>query len=141
MEKLKRKTQVVIIVLTPLFLCACLSFNIIENVKDPSRYFKKAHRQIEEIHKQYPNREGRPHHINLLIYDGSDRDLIELTVPLWLADGCVDLGKSMAEIEHESDFDEKYDFDWEAIEDLGQLGPGLLVEIEDEKDRILIWLQ
>ena len=141
MERPKRKVQIIVIVLVPLFLSACLCIKIAENVKNPSPYFKRAYRQIEEIQRHYPNREGRPHHIHLLIYDGSDRDVIEITAPLWLVNGCIDLGMSVAERENEFDFEERYDFDWEAIRDLGQIGPGLLVEVDDEDGRVLIWLK
>jgi len=141
MEKLKRMAQVAGIVLIPFFLSACFSLNIVENVKNPSRYFKKAYRQIEEIHRHNPNREGRAQHLHLLVYDGSDHQIVEITVPLWLVNDCVNLSEEIAEIGKEVDFEERYDFDWRGIEDLEEIGPGLLVEIDDEESRILIWLE
>ena len=35
----------------------------------------------------------------------------------------------------------KYDFEWEALRDLGKIGPGLLVEVVSEDDQVLVWLK
>lgn len=141
MEKLKRKTQIVAVIFLSLLLSACFNLRIIENVKNPDRYFRKAYREIEDIHRNNPEREGSPQHIYVLIYDGSDRNLIQVTAPLWLVNGCMDLGMEIAEKDY--DFEERYDFDWRGLKDLGQVGPGLLVEVVDSEDetKILIWLK
>ena len=141
MEKLKRRTQIIAAVLIPLFVSACFNLQIIKNVKKPDRYFKKAHREIEGIHRNNPDREGRPHKIHVLIYEGSDRNLIQVTAPLWLVNGCMDFGAESAE--NDFDFEDRFDFDWKGLENLGQVGPGLLVEVNDleEKTKILIWLK
>ncbi len=141
METLKRKARIAGLILAPFLLIACLNIAVVEDVKNPDRYFKRAYSQIEEIHRQYPNREKRAHRLHLLVYDSSDQDLIRITAPLWLVNGCLDLGMKAAENGDDFDFEERYDFDWRAIKDLGKFGQGLLVEIEDEKDKILIWLQ
>jgi hypothetical protein len=143
MEKLKRRTQIIAAVLIPLFVSACFNLQIIKNVKKPDRYFKKAQREIEGIHRNNPDREGRPHKIHVLIYEGSDRDLIQISAPLWLVNRCMDFGAGIAENDNEFDFEDRFDFDWRGLKNLSQVGPGLLVEVHDieEETKILIWLQ
>jgi hypothetical protein len=143
MEKLKRRTQIIAAVLIPLFVSACFNLQIIKNVKKPDRYFKKAYREIEGIHRNNPDREGRPRKIHVLIYEGSDRNLIQVTAPLWLVNGCMDFGADIAENDNDFDFEDRFDFDWSELKNLGQVGPGLLVEVNDleEKTKILIWLK
>lgn len=140
MEKIKRTGQIATIVLLPLLLSACFAVRVIEDVKNPDRYFKKAYRQIDRIHKDHPNREGRPHKIYVLIYDESDRKLVKVVAPFWLVDVCMDIGEEVGN-KDEFGLEERYDFDWKGLEDLEEIGPGLLVEIEDEKNKILIWIE
>lgn len=137
----KRKTQIAAIVFLVFFLSACLNVRVIENVKNPERYFEKAYRQIEEIHLRYPDRERRPDTVHILIYEGKENKIIKISTPLWLVNGCMDLGMLAAEKESEIDFEDRYDFDLSEIKDLSRIGSGLLVEVEDEKNKILIWLK
>ncbi|UCC39148.1 MAG: hypothetical protein JSV96_15290 [Candidatus Aminicenantes bacterium] len=141
MRIFKRKTQIVAIVFLVLFLSACFNVRIIENVKSPDRYFKKAYGQIEEIHRRYPDRERRPDTIQILIYEEKENKIVKVSTPIWLANGCLDLGMWAAEKEGEINFEGRYDFDWSDIRDLSRIGSGLLVEIEDEKNKVLIWLK
>ncbi len=143
MEKLKRRTQIIAAVLIPLFVSACFNLQIIKNVKKPDRYFKKANREIEGIHRNNPDREGRPRKIHVLIYEGSDHNLIQVSAPLWLVNRCMDIGTGIDENDNEFDFEDRFDFDWRGLKDLGQVGPGLLVDVNDIEDetRILIWLK
>jgi len=137
----KRKTQIVAIAFLVFLLSSCFNVRIIENVKSPDRYFKKAYRQIEEIHLRYPDRERRPDTVHILIYEGKENKIIKVSTPLWLVEGCLDLGMLAAERECEIDFEDRYDFDLSEIKDLSRIGSGLLVEVEDEKNKILIWLK
>lgn len=137
----ERKTQIIAIVFLVFLLSACFNVRVIENVKNPERYFKKAYRQIEEIHLRYPDRERRPDVMHMLIYEGKENKIIKISTPIWLVNGCMDMGMLAAEKESEIDFEDRYDFDWSEIRDFSRIGSGLLVEIEDEKNKILIWLK
>lgn len=137
----KRKTQIVAVAFLVFLLSACLNVRVIENVKNPERYFKKAYRQIEEIHRRYPDRERKPDAVHILIYEGKENKIIKVSTPIWLVNGCLDMGMWAAENESEIDFEDRYDFDWSEIKDLSRIGSGLLVEVEDEKNKILIWLK
>jgi len=137
----KIKTQFVAAILFALFLTACFNVRIIEKVENPDRYFEKAYQQIEEIHRRYPDRERRPDTIHILIYEGKENKIIKVSTPIWLVDSCLDMGIWAAERESEIDFEDRYDFDLSEIKDLSRIGSGLLVEVEDEKNKILIWLK
>jgi len=138
MNTFKRKAHLLVIVVLPLLLCACFNVQIKQDVDDPSPYFRKAYRQIERIHQQYPHREGKARRIHILVYDSSSRELVKFSAVLWLVNDCIDLGRKGGE--WNSHFDKKLEFDWMVIKDLGQVGPGLMMEVVDETDKVLIWL-
>lgn len=123
------------------FLCSCFTLNIVRNVKNPDKYFRKAYRQIEEIHMRYPRRNGRAHTLHVWIYDGKDRKLVQASAPILVVNHIMDSEMDTARVDQEFDFEEKYDIDWDGIKDLDRFGPGLLFELDDEKSRILIWLE
>jgi hypothetical protein len=138
MKKNKILSQVVLAALVPLLLSACFNVKIISNVKNPDRYFDRAYDEIERLHRNYPDRDGDVHKINVLLYENSDRKLIKVSAPFWVLDTCMDIGKEAAD--DDFDFRENYEFDWEGLKDLSKIGPGLLVEIDDEDTKILVWI-
>jgi hypothetical protein len=140
MKKMKKTIQFVLLIIIPLLLSGCFTVRIIRNVKNPDRYFSSAHKRIEHIHQKRPNREGRANSIKALVYEASERQLVKVSAPFWLVNTCMDIGIKAADEEDGFEFDERYDFDWRDIKDLEKLGPGLLVEIEDEESKVLIWL-
>jgi len=133
--------QTALLLFMLIFLCSCFNLNIIKNVKNPDKYFRKAHRQIKEIHKKYPRRNGQAHTLHVWIYDGKGRKLIRASAPILIVNHVMDSGVDTDRVNQEFDFEEKYDIDWDGIKDLDQFGPGLLFELDDEKSRILIWLE
>jgi hypothetical protein len=142
MKKLSRVVMLAGIISLPLFFCACLGIRIMEHVQNPDYYFDRAYDQIERIHRECPGREGRPHHLHILVYDGSDGELIQLSVPLWLVRLGVDVGMRAAESDRDfQEIEERYNVDWRAIKHFDRIGPGLMVEVKDEADKILIWLK
>jgi hypothetical protein len=140
MRKMKKVTQTVLLILIFLILTGCFTVRVIKNVKNPNRYFDSAHKRIDLIHLKCPNREGRADSIQVLVYESSERQVIKVSAPFWLVNTCMDIGIKEADEEEGFEFDEHYDFDWRDIKDLEKLGPGLLVEIEDEESKVLIWL-
>jgi len=123
------------------FLCSCFNLTVVKNVKNPDKYFRKAYQQIEEIHKKYPRRDGRAHTLHVWIYDGKGQKLVQASAPLLIVNQIMDSGMDAAEANSEFDFEVKYDIDWDGLKDLDRFGPGLLFELDDEKSRILIWLE
>ena len=139
MKRFKTKIQIVGIVLLPLLLSACFLVKIKRGVDDPSRYFRKAYRQVDRIHREDPDREGSPRRLHILVYNDSSQELIRISTALWVVNWCLDLGAKHGEWNGE--FDDEFEFDWRAIKDFRQLGPGLMVEVEAEEEKVLIWLQ
>lgn len=122
-------------------LSGCIGLRISDNVDDPSADFDRAYAQIDKIEKSHPNREGRPGRLCLLVYDGQERKLVRLTIPMWIVNACLDAGLKQAEHDGDFDIDEKVEVDWQSIKDLSQVGPGLLVEVVEENEKVLIWLK
>jgi len=142
MNDMTRIFKVAGVVILPLFFCACLSVQIIGHVDNPDRYFSKAYLQVEKLHQKYPHREGRAHRLYVLVHENSEGKLIQVSVPIWLVNACLHWGLKAAESEHEfREIKRRYDLDWRAIRDIGQFGPGLLVEVNDEDTKILVWLK
>jgi len=139
MRNMSRITQGLLILAMATLLTGCFTVRIIKNVENPDRYFAKAYTEIETIHKRHPNREGRSRRIRALIYEESDQELIKISAPFWLVNSCMDIGIKSSDDEF-FDTDERYDIDWRDIKELEQIGPGLLVDIDDEQNRVLIWL-
>lgn len=139
MDGIKKTVRITTLILLPFIFSACFAVRIVENVKNPDRYFRKAYQQIERIHQNYPDREGRVHKINVLVYDSSDCEVIKVTAPFWIVNACMDIASSASE-EDDFDFEDRYDFDWRDIKELRQIGPGLLIDIDDEESRVLIWI-
>jgi hypothetical protein len=137
----KRAIQTLLVILLPMLLAGCFAVRVKHNVKNPEDHFKRAYARIDRIQRRYPDRKGRPHEINLLIYEHSSRQLIEVNAPFWLVNKCKDFAIRAGEDEDEFDYEDRYDFDWRNITDLRDIGPGLLVEIEDEDNKILIWIE
>jgi len=140
MRKIKKATQIALLILIPLLSAGCFTVRVIKNVKNPERYFDSAYKRIDYIHQKRPNREGRASSIRVLVYEASARQIVKVSAPFWLVNTCMDIGIKAADEEAGFEFDERYDFDWRDIKDLEKLGPGLLVEIEDEESKVLIWL-
>jgi hypothetical protein len=128
--------------LAALSASGCFSLRIQENVNDPSPYFQRAYAQIEKIHQNDPERAGHPHRLYLLIYDGAERKLVKMGLPLWVVEAGLKPEKDSADCRRR-DFQlgHRYNIAWRSIIDVSQLGPGLLVEVVDEKAKILIWLK
>jgi hypothetical protein len=125
-----------------LLLMGCMNMRLEVNIDYPRHIFKETTKKIDRLHKQDPTRIGKVSNFNLLLYDGSDRKLIGLTVPLIVVE------KSLKDYDNNEyqkyqRYSRKYlRIHVEEIQDLHQLGPGLLVEIElvHNNTHILIWL-
>ena len=127
--------------LMPFIFAACIGIHIEHGVRNSDAHFEKARREISRIESADPARSRRAHRLHLLIHDGEEDQLIRLSVPIWIVDACLAAGMKAMDDEHGYDARQHYDLDWKAVKDLGQYGPGLLVAVEEDRDRILIWLK
>lgn len=111
----------------------------VTHVSDPGRAFESARGEA----LRDGARRVRASHLNVLAWDPGDREMVRVSVPLWL----------IRNVEHDVDWDdidgEGHDHEawrrqmgklrWEDIE---RAGPGILLEVtEDEGDRVLVWLR
>ncbi len=121
-----------------LFLNSCFAVQILEDVKNPDKYFKKAYADINKIHRIGPKREGECHQIHILVYDYKEMRLIRVKAPFWLIDKCPDFDDQP--FDSEAGVSRQFEFDWKGIKDLKKIGPGLLLEADGQGDRVLIWI-
>jgi len=142
MHRILKTGRIAALLVSSLFFLGCLRVQIIRHVGNPDEYFDKAYRQIERIERDNPRRMGRAHELSLCVYDHAEDQIVKLGVPLWLVNFALDVGLEAAE--HDREFrkwNDRFDFDWRALKDLGQFGPGLLLAVDDERDKVLVWLR
>ncbi len=121
---------------------ACLGVQVLRDVHDPDHYFRRAYMEIERIQDAHEHRPGSPSVLRLLIHDRGEDELVRIRMPLWMFKAAVDIG--LDEAEKDEDFGKwknRYRFDTRVLRHLDRVGPGLLVDLTGDGDRILIWLE
>lgn len=112
------------------------------DVDYPSGLFKETMKKIEAIHAKDPHRKGSVSKLNVLVYDGDDRQLVRFSIKKGLAKIALKNG-DITDDDDIKEYSKKYaHLDLENIKDLDRLGPGLLMKIEviEENTHVLIWL-
>jgi hypothetical protein len=111
----------------------------VTHVSDPGDAFVRAREEASRL----TSRRGRATELNVLAWDPRDREMVRVSVPLWL----------VRKVDRHADWDfdggdERDRERWRRHmgrmrwEDLERAGPGILVEVlEDEGDRVLVWLR
>jgi hypothetical protein len=128
-------------ILLALVFSACIGVRIERNAAYSEAAFARAEDRIEALESSLQARKGSAQRLHLMVYDGDERELIQVSVPLWIVDACMDLAEGSDSEDRVHRLEDRYDVEWKAIKDLGRFGPGLLASIIDERSRILIWLQ
>lgn len=141
MKTVRKLNLILLILLIPLLLSSCFAVRVQRDVNNPDKYFRQAYERLVRIHTFDPEREGKTHQIKVLIFDRSDRQLVRITAPFWLVNKIMDFGAKASHEEEGFDFEDRYDFGWRNIKDLQDVGPGLLIEVDDEENRILVWIE
>ncbi|MFW6129204.1 MAG: hypothetical protein ACOC6P_03035 [Candidatus Aminicenantaceae bacterium] len=116
-----------------LLLSGCFCVEIKQNIKNPDKHFREAYRQIKSLHRMFPDRKGPVSHIHVLVYEESELQLIRVEAPMWLIDMCMDHCDTY-------DIDTECDFDFSEIKNFRDIGPGMLLEVDGENSKILIWM-
>ncbi len=131
----KSKKWMMICALIPaiLLLSGCFCVEIKQNIKNPIGYFREAYRQIERLYRIFPDRKGPVSDIHLLVYEKSDLQLIKIAAPMWLIDTCMDHCDTY-------DIDTDCDFNLSEIRNLKDIGPGMLLEVDSDDSKVLIWI-
>lgn len=127
--------KIVYIFLLTVLLSGCMSLRVRHNTSYPGQTFERTAKKIEAIHANDPQRKGKIHRLNLLVYDGQDRELVKLSIRKWLAKLIL---KEAIRDEVE---DNTANAVLKDIKNLKQIGPGLLIEIKEEEENLhlLMW--
>lgn len=136
--------QAPVLALAVLGLGACIGIRIESGVRDADRRFDRARDDIARLESRDPDRTGPARRLCVLVYDRRGGDLVRLSVPLWMVDLAMDLGEGAERHERRrghGDIEDRYDIDWRSLRDIGRFGPGLLVSLEGDDDRVLVWLR
>ncbi len=124
----------VLLLVSIMFLLTSCNIVKVSTVDEfPAQKFEEAREHITHLSKK----NIKPHSLKLLVYDGDDRECVELSVPFWMARMGIDLSEEdIGDIEIEG-----VDCDLEEL--IEKLPAGLLVEVEDfeENSHVLIWLE
>ncbi len=139
---IKKIVLIVFMLIAILFLTGCMNLLIETDVEYPAGLFKETKKKIEAIHAKDPHRKGSVSKLNLLVYDGDDRQLVRFSIKKGLAEMALKNG-DIADDDDIKTYSQKYaNLSLENIKNLDRLGPGLLVEIEvaEENTHVLIWL-
>jgi hypothetical protein len=124
-----------ILLLAAILQAGCLVH--VEHVDDPTAAFRSA--RAEAL--QYQGRPGPARQLNVLVYDPGDREMVRVSVPMWLA------RKAAAHV----DWDDADGRDGDVadrlrrhvrLEDVERAGLGILAEVEDgDGEQVLVWLR
>jgi hypothetical protein len=140
---IKKYVLLVFVLMIVLLFTGCL-IDIKSDVDYPAGLFKQTLKKIETLHANNPGRKGTVSNLNILVYDGDDRQLITLSLPITAASETL---KGIDFENHESM--KKYSkkiggIKLKNMDFLDRMGPGLLLETEVEEDNhkvhALIWL-
>jgi hypothetical protein len=110
----------------------------VEKVQDPSAAFAVARAEADRVQ----GRAGRPGHLEVLVYDRGEGQLVRASLPMWL----------VRKVDERDDLD--LDFGGQGgraaeavrrhlcLADIERAGRGVLVEVEEEGgDQVLVWLR
>ena len=134
------KIRNTLLVLVALTFTACPELSVSHVDSFPHEAFQTARQQIASISSDNPMRQGKAREMHLLVYDGDDGDLVRVVMPLTVVEWGVDIAKANVDA---GDFDGQLNpLEHMSPEDLRKLGPGLLVQVDDEEEdsHVLIWL-
>ena len=139
-EGVMRRSAMMVVAMAALLETGCIVQ--VTKVDDPRPIFQQA--RLEAA--RHAGRSGRASEVNVLVYEPAERQLVRVSLPLWLV---KKIEKHADEGHVEVDLD---DADGERVkrilkrrirvEDLEKAGLGTLVEV-DEKDgeQVLVWLK
>jgi hypothetical protein len=139
----KRIFFLMILIVILLGASACFNFQIESDVDFPAGRFAAAQERLSALERHNPDRIGQVHNMHILVYDGSSRELVAGVIPMWLVRLGIEKGERKGENRHREVASRYIDFDWQHVEHLSRLGPGLLVRVEDlgEDTHVLLWLE
>lgn len=128
-----RRVTVALLGIGALALSGCVTLNL-ESEASPGQVqgaFRKAEIKAENHAAKHLGK--KPSRVHVLTYEGEGGDLVQVSVPMWM----VRMALRLAETEEPIEID-GVELDWRQI--LKQ-GSGIYISVEDEEERIFIWLE
>jgi hypothetical protein len=131
-----RRSAILMVAVAALLETGCIVQ--ITKVADPRPIFQQARLEAG----RYAGKPGRAREVNLLVYEPDERQLIRVSVPIWL----------VKKMEHHVDWDDIDVDDADHVrrvlkrrlrmEDIEKAGLGMLVEVDEEDgEQVLVWLK
>lgn len=139
----KKMLFALVLMVAVLFCSGCFNMQIEEDVDFPAGRFAAAREKIAEMAKHNPDRIGGIERMQVLVYDGQSREMVQVAVPMWLV-RMTKKHEGISSRRQPQDVAGRYvDFDWSDLGNISRLGPGLLVQVEDmrENTHVLVWLE
>jgi len=111
----------------------------IRHVGDAEAALRAAREEVVRVQ----GRPGRPHRLNVVVFDPSDGELVKVSLPLWLA----------RKVQGHIHWQDETGGDLQGrvarrlarrvtVDDLAKAGRGLLADVEDEDgSQVLVWLR
>lgn len=113
----------------------------ITRVSDAAPVFERARLEAQK----YAGRRGPARELNVLVFDPGDRELVRVSVPMWLvraAERRVDWEKEIAGDDGDGDRIGRRVRRHVRLEDIEKAGLGILAEVEEEDgEQVLVWLR
>lgn len=130
-----RRANILAVILAAASQAACLVQ--VTKVSDAGPLFERARREAQ----RYQGRRGPAHELNVLVFNPGDRELVRVSVPMWIvraAERRVDWEKELGDDDDVARRVRRH----VRLEDIEKAGLGILAEVEDEDgEQVLIWLK
>ncbi len=105
---------------------------------DPQAAFARARADVARVQ----GRPGRPGHLEVLVYDRAEGELVRASLPMWLVRKIDDGDEVDLDFGDEGARRRSGSGAGSASKDIEQAGRGILVEVEEEGgDQVLVWLR
>jgi hypothetical protein len=110
----------------------------IDKVSDPQAAFARARADAARVQ----GRPGRPGHLEVLVYDRAEGELVRASLPMWLVRKIDDGDEIDLDLGDEGGEAAERVRSRLRLKDIEQAGRGILVEVEEDSgDQVLVWLR
>ena len=146
MKTIKTNWKLGALLLILFYLSGCLYVDVVDDVDNPERYFREAHREISRIPRSRHQRKHRAEQLHVLVYEKSERKIVKVILPVGVVDSFSDLEHLVEEECDELGFKKRYDLkkyklNRKKFRNLHRKSPGYLAEFKDDDSKVLIWLK
>jgi len=139
----KKVFFLLILIILVLSSTACFNLHVESDVDFPVGRFSAAWDRIALLERHNPDRIGKARQMHVLVYDGESRELVTGVFPMWLVRLESEKGEDHGKGQPQDVASRYVDFDRCSMREMSRLGPGLLVQVDDQGDdtHVLLWLE